>query len=214
MSNFYGATSLIGGGTGALDSIDGVALAEDDAAIVITDGNSYLYHLNATSAVAEDSPNVISPDANAGDKRWILLTDLLITDATGAELTELTGGGETSLHVHAGGNDPEGDVPVLVDSESHTLLKDHAYLAQTAGFVTAYYAGGYTSSLLFGYVGTTTDPAGTGVEIGRSKTSSGIPFISFFVGEGKYFEIKFASTVARITWTPFIVSGGAPIDQD
>lgn len=73
MANFYGGTSLIGGGAGALDDIDGGDLADGDGALVITPtGVSYSYTLDADSAVAESSPGVIEPDANAGNKRWIL----------------------------------------------------------------------------------------------------------------------------------------------
>ena len=72
MSKFYGAIDLIGGGSGALDEIDGAALAEGNGAVVITDGAAYFYRLDATSAASEDSPYTISPDNNAGDKRWIL----------------------------------------------------------------------------------------------------------------------------------------------
>ena len=72
MSNFYGATGLIGGTDGMLDDVDGTALADGDGAFVITDGIVYVYRLNATSGAGESSPAIISPDANAGDKRWIL----------------------------------------------------------------------------------------------------------------------------------------------
>lgn len=73
MSNFYGAISLIGGGTGALDAIDGAALADLDGAVVLADGIAYSYRLNASSGIAEASPRIISPDVNAGDKRWVLI---------------------------------------------------------------------------------------------------------------------------------------------
>ncbi len=73
-NNFYAAIVLIGGGTGALDAIDGAALADSDAAIVQTDGTAYFYHLDATSGAAESSPDVITPDTNAGTKRWIKQT--------------------------------------------------------------------------------------------------------------------------------------------
>jgi len=73
-AKFKPCIALIGGGAGALDAIDGVDLAEGDAAIVITSSGAYHYYLNATSAAAENSPNVIAPDVNAGDKRWILVT--------------------------------------------------------------------------------------------------------------------------------------------
>ena len=72
MSNFYGATGLIGGATGALDRIDGASLADGDGALVITATGVLAYTLDADSAAAESSPGVIAPDANGGDKRWIL----------------------------------------------------------------------------------------------------------------------------------------------
>ena len=67
------ATSLIGGAEGSLDSIDGTDLNDQDMAIVAVMGDKfYLYSLDADSAAAESSPDVIAPDANGGDKRWIL----------------------------------------------------------------------------------------------------------------------------------------------
>jgi len=72
MSNFYGATSLIGGGSGALDAIDGSDLSDGDGAVVIQDGSFTMYHLDATKDEAESSPLIISPDDNAGTKRWVL----------------------------------------------------------------------------------------------------------------------------------------------
>lgn len=72
MSDFYGATVLIGGGAGALDKIDGADLSDLDGAVVISTDAFYPYHLDADSAAAENSPQVVSPDANAGDKRWLL----------------------------------------------------------------------------------------------------------------------------------------------
>ena len=69
----YWATSLIGGAEGSLDSIDGTDLNDQDMAIVAVMGDKfYLYSLDADSAAAESSPDVIAPDANGGDKRWIL----------------------------------------------------------------------------------------------------------------------------------------------
>lgn len=70
-NNFFAAISLTGGGTGALDAIDGTLLVDGDAAIVQTDTTVYFYHLDATSGAAESSPDVIEPDTNGGDKRWI-----------------------------------------------------------------------------------------------------------------------------------------------
>ena len=73
MSNFYGATGLIGGGTGDLDNIDGTNLNTGDGATVVTSTAVYHYYLNASSGAGESSPDVVSPDANAGNKRWILI---------------------------------------------------------------------------------------------------------------------------------------------
>jgi hypothetical protein len=72
-TNFYGAIALTGGGTGALDKIDGTDLADGDGALVITATNFYIYYLNASSGAGESSPDIISPDTNAGNKRWILI---------------------------------------------------------------------------------------------------------------------------------------------
>lgn len=68
----YYADSLTGGAD-ALDAIDGAGLADRDLAIVGTGALFYAYQLDADSAAAESSPDIISPTTNAGDKRWILL---------------------------------------------------------------------------------------------------------------------------------------------
>ena len=72
-NNIYlSKTTLTGGGATALDSIDGAGLTDGDIAHVYAAGGKYEYKLNATSGATESSPEVISPDANAGTKRWIL----------------------------------------------------------------------------------------------------------------------------------------------
>ena len=71
-NKFWPAISLTGGGDGALDSIDGDDLSNEDMALVITSDGVYIYSLNTTSGATEDSPDTIAPDTNAGDKRWIL----------------------------------------------------------------------------------------------------------------------------------------------
>lgn len=72
MLNFYGSTVLTGGGVGALDKLDGSILNDKDGAIVITESAIYPFHLDVDSGAGENSPLVISPDANAGAKRWLL----------------------------------------------------------------------------------------------------------------------------------------------
>ena len=71
-NNFYCRTILTGGAAGALDEIDGAGLNDLDFAIVSILNKIYMYTLDDDSAAAEDSPNVISPDVSAGNKRWIL----------------------------------------------------------------------------------------------------------------------------------------------
>jgi hypothetical protein len=95
-----GATSLIGGGVGALDAIlvgaagDDPGIADGYVAIVCVQGDGiYHYLADADSALDEDSPDVIKPDwqsdgvAYTGDLRWILtkVKPLIIEDggATG-----------------------------------------------------------------------------------------------------------------------------------
>lgn len=94
MSNFYGATSITGGGSGALDAIDGADLSDLDGAVVITDGTAYFYHLNATSGEGESSPDIISPDSNPGTKRWILED---VYGAGAVAFTDLTDVDEASI---------------------------------------------------------------------------------------------------------------------
>ena len=72
MSRFYGATSLVGGTGGALDAIDGTDLANADGAIVVNVDGNYVYTLDADNAGVENSPLLIAPNTNAGDKRWVL----------------------------------------------------------------------------------------------------------------------------------------------
>ena len=84
VNRMYAATGLTGSSTGDLDTIDGADLADKDMAIVCDQTTIYFYVLDADSGAAESSPDVISPDANAGDKRWILqsirVNDITISD--------------------------------------------------------------------------------------------------------------------------------------
>lgn len=88
MSSIWPANSLIGGGIGALDAIDGSLLENGDSAVVITASAAHFYSLNATSGAAESSPDIIAPDINAGDKRWIRKQSVLM-DAEASALYNL-----------------------------------------------------------------------------------------------------------------------------
>lgn len=69
---FRPAYALTGGGAGALDALGGAELADKDVGFVVTADGVYVYSLDADSGLAESSPDVIAPDNDAGDKRWIL----------------------------------------------------------------------------------------------------------------------------------------------
>lgn len=71
-NTFYPANALTGGATGALDAIDGANLIEGDVCITVIDGQAHIHRMDINSAAAESSPVTISPDDNAGDKRWTL----------------------------------------------------------------------------------------------------------------------------------------------
>ena len=72
--DFFAATSLTGGGVGALDKISGASLADKDAGLVMHHDNSQFlpYSVDASSGAAENSPYVIAPDSPTADERWIL----------------------------------------------------------------------------------------------------------------------------------------------
>jgi hypothetical protein len=70
MSNnyVYPAVALIGGTTGALDSIDGAILKDGDIGMTVVLGDSIYFHvLDEDSGDDESSPSIIAPDTNAGD---------------------------------------------------------------------------------------------------------------------------------------------------
>jgi len=70
---YWSKTALIGGTADALDSIDGAGLTDGDFAHVVVGEKLYIYKLDGDSGATESSPDVITPDANAGTKRWILI---------------------------------------------------------------------------------------------------------------------------------------------
>ena len=54
-----------------LDYFDGNDLSDGQMAFGIVGGDFLAYYLDATSGDSESSPDIISPDTNAGTKRWI-----------------------------------------------------------------------------------------------------------------------------------------------
>ena len=71
--NIIPFSSLTGGTDDSyLDYFDGNDLSDGQFAFGIVNGIQYTYVLDASSGASENSPYVISPDTNAGTKRWIL----------------------------------------------------------------------------------------------------------------------------------------------
>jgi len=70
--NAYYRTALTGGGATALDSITIENLNDGDFALCSVSGDFYVYKMDITSGVDENSPYVIEPDDVATtDERWI-----------------------------------------------------------------------------------------------------------------------------------------------
>jgi len=64
----YGVT---GGGASDLDGILLASITDGDMCLV-GDGNDRTYAYDASETAVESSPNIINPDDNTGDGRWIL----------------------------------------------------------------------------------------------------------------------------------------------
>lgn len=73
LKTIYHCSLLTGGAATALDSFDGESLLDKDRAFTIVGDVLYVHELDDDSGAAENSPAIIAPDTNAGDKRWILL---------------------------------------------------------------------------------------------------------------------------------------------
>lgn len=109
-------TGRTGGSIDKLDSIDGstggpgdTPLQQGDLAFVIDAafGATHVYELDVDSGQAENDPYVITPDSNAGNKRWKLRPGKYLGDA---EADSLTMSGVQSLSIGGvyGGNTPVG----------------------------------------------------------------------------------------------------------
>lgn len=115
-SKYWHRTSLTGGIDGSLDNIDGALLSNADKAYVATATAFYVYNLNATSGAAENSPAIISPDRNAGNKRWELVQSFASkTMATTSKTIGATG--DYATHALAMAVVPD----LLAHSITHTI---------------------------------------------------------------------------------------------
>jgi hypothetical protein len=92
------------------------------------------------------------------------------------------------------------------------MLKAHAYLAATSGFVTAFAS---TDNRMQLYVGATNDPAGAGTLVDESHATNADRInVHSFVPKGRYFEVTLSSETPTIIWTALVSGGAAPADQD
>jgi hypothetical protein len=101
----YAANVLTGGGTGALDKLPVAELDDGEMAVVVVPADkTYHYSYDADSTAAESSPDVIKPDDNTGNGRWILTMSAGIADADYGDVTVSSGvlGVEDDSHSHTG----------------------------------------------------------------------------------------------------------------
>lgn len=120
----YEFTALTGGAASALDSVDGDVLLDGDFALITASGFLYIYTLDDDLGGAESSPDVIAPDTNPGNKRWVL------HGFSGADL---------SLAVGAVINFGAGDVTITHSANTLAIagLGDHITLPLDYGFKTS-----------------------------------------------------------------------------
>ncbi len=103
----YGAIDGIGGAQGAMDraEIDGNVLNDLDIMLYNNLGTFSPYTLDDDSAAAESFPDVVSPDTNPGNKRWILNG---ISVATGVFTSNLTiNGSQVMFYREVNSGNPE-----------------------------------------------------------------------------------------------------------
>jgi len=79
MANLKNSSSWIGGASGSLDSHDGADLTAGDVDVNVTSSIVSFHFLVESAGAVESSPDVIVPDANAGNKWWDLLGARLAT---------------------------------------------------------------------------------------------------------------------------------------
>lgn len=120
----YKKTALTGNTASSLDGIDGGGLLDGDMAFVTVSDVLYVYILDDDSGAAESSPDVISPDTNPGNKRWLL-------QSAGTRIDDLLAAEDnTDLDVSTTAH---GLCPKLEDSGTKFLRDDGGWETPTAG---------------------------------------------------------------------------------
>lgn len=107
----------------------------------------------------------------------------------------------------------------IKDSEDNTMLKAHAYLAATDGFVTAVLPVWADQQVIKVYVGSTNDPAGAGYIMDGAVGVPGTNIKYMGVGsipvkEGEYFEITYSGSQNPIIRWKSMGTLVNPVDQN
>ena len=217
-ATWTGAASITTLGTiGTVGAITGQSTAAFEGASITvgkastTTGTIVLHDSNSANTIT-----LTVPDISAGSLSFTLPP----TDGDNTNVLQTDGNGVLTWVAAGAGGDPEGDKPIVVDSDTNTLAAAHAYKAQTLGTVTAWIPN--TSGAIRGYVADQTefDVGGHPATDGTLTIMSHVigtdvdPSISFTVAKDHYFEVTVSSGTPVIVWTPSIASGAAPIDQD
>ena len=115
-SKGYGAIALTGGGTGALDKIDGSILNDGDVGKVSdsTNNKKYEYTLEGSGA-SGSSPLTIPPVTNPGTKNWVLI-DTVAPTAHINNIQVLTASGDLVIKNQAGST-----IATLADGQTLAL---------------------------------------------------------------------------------------------
>jgi hypothetical protein len=135
MASIWPAKTLTGGGAGALDAIDGSLLSDGDGAVVVGSSTVYFYNLDGDSGAAESSPDVIAPDLNADNKRWLLL-----------ETKDLTDHASDSDAHHARYEDNEAVAAINADADHGATAPHDELSSKTIGFQLEHDNGTVTSN--------------------------------------------------------------------
>ena len=114
----YIKTALLGGTTNAIDGIDGADLLDGDFAFATISNVLYHYVLDDDSAAAESSPDIIEPDQNPGDKRWILQDTVIGATGSGAPVRATS----PTLVTPALGTPASGNLSATIQAGAKTAL--------------------------------------------------------------------------------------------
>ena len=73
-AQFFPAVCLTGGTTGCIDKIDGATVNTGDVVFYVSSSGEYRTYVLISDNATDDGDLVIAPDANAGTKRWHLVS--------------------------------------------------------------------------------------------------------------------------------------------